>query len=299
MSNEYEFALCLTHDVDRVRKTFQGPYYALTEPDRRNYHLRTALPDRNPYWQFETIMELEEELGVRSTFFFLQEKELFREKSPGSWLRPRNWTLHRGIYDVRDPSIASIIRDLDAGGWEIGLHGSYDSYRDRERLAYEKRVLERVVGHPVRGVRQHHLNLSVPETWEHHRALGFEYDASLGSSRAYGFNHGHGVVRPFDDGFVVFPLTAMEVSLPNPHARPEDAWETCESLLAEAREEGAVMSVLWHPRYFSQRDFPGYAGLYRRLIERAQEMNAWVGPLEEAYERLVPIDEPRTIHLED
>jgi hypothetical protein len=288
MLDDHDFALCLTHDVDRVRKTFQGPYYALKQPDRRRYHLRTSLPDRNPYWQFERIMQLEAELGVRSSFYFLQEKELFRERSPRDWLNPRSWMLHRGVYDVREPAIAEVIGDLDAGGWEVGLHASYTSYEDRERLAKEKAVLEDVLGHPVRGVRQHHLNLSIPETWEHHAALGFDYDASLGSSRTYGFEHGYDVVRPFDDRFAVFPLSAMEVALPDPDAEPAAAREACESLLAEARANGAVATVLWHPRYFSDRDFPGFADLYRYLIERALEMNAWVGPVAEAYDALDP-----------
>ncbi|MFC4357805.1 polysaccharide deacetylase family protein [Halobium salinum] len=299
MFDDYDFALCLTHDVDRVRKTFQGPYYALKQPERRGYHLRTSLPDRNPYWQFERIMELEDDLGVRSSFYFLQERELLREMAPKEWLTPRNWMLHRGIYDVREPAIAEVIRDLDAGGWEVGLHGSYGSYDDRERLAHEKAVLEDVLGHPVRGIRQHHLNLTEPptRTWEHHAALGFEYDASLGSSRTYGFGNGYGPLHPFDDEFTVFPLTLMEVAMPTPGDEPEAAWAACESLLHEARDNGAVMTVLWHPRYFSERDFPGYADMYRRLIERAQELNAWVGPLEEAYDALAA--QPDALALAD
>jgi hypothetical protein len=37
------------------------------------------------------------------------------------------------------------------------------------------------------------------------------------------------------------------------------------------------MSALWHPRLFNSTDFPGYRRLYRRLVETALEMGAWVG----------------------
>jgi hypothetical protein len=42
--------------------------------------------------------------------------------------------------------------------------------------------------------------------------------------------------------------------------------------------------VLWHPRHFSRRDFPGYARLYERLVERALADGAWVGPPGAFYE---------------
>jgi len=61
MLDNYEFALCLTHDVDRVHKNFQSPYYAWKERDLS--HLKHLVTSENPWWNFEEIMELEDELG--------------------------------------------------------------------------------------------------------------------------------------------------------------------------------------------------------------------------------------------
>ena len=280
---EYDFALCLTHDVDRVKKTYQIPYFALKERDP--YHLTSALSGDRPYWQFEEIMELEDDLGVRSAFYFLNEPSLFTEKRLSDLLRPECWVEHFGRYDIKSPEIVDAIRKLDAGGWEVGLHGSFDSYDDPDRLRYEKGVLEDILGHRIAGGRQHWLHLA-SDTWEHHRSMGLKYDASLGSSSEYGFDHGYGVVRPFDDDFVVFPLTIMEVALEAHTAGVEEAWAECERLLGEARENGAIMTILWHPRYFNEREFPGHRELYRRIIERAQELNAWVGAPGDLYDRL-------------
>lgn len=283
MPTDHEFALCLTHDVDRVRKRpVHAAYYAAKT--RRSYHLRSLLSDEDPYFQFGDVITLEEDLGVRSAFYFLNQPHPV-EKPPRTWLRPRTWIENLGSYDVTAPHMVDAIADLESGGWEVGLHGSLTSSTDRERLAHEKSVLEGVLGDSIVGGRQHHLSLEVPDTWRHYADIGLQYDASLGSSTTYGFQDGYGPKRPFDDEFVVFPLTVMEIALPNPSIRYETAWTECERLLSEAADNDAVMTVLWHLRYFNDDEFPGYRSLYRRLVERALDMGAWVGPPAELYQR--------------
>jgi hypothetical protein len=283
MAEDPTFYLCLTHDVDRVYKRLSAVYGAFRDRDPR--HLKALLPGRRPYWCFEDVMALEEDLGVRSAFYFLNEQRL-RDRPIREWLSPQSWQLYGDRYSVSDPDIVDVIHRLDSGGWEVGLHGSYESYREPQRLRAEKGELEAVLGEEVLGGRQHYLNLEVPETWERQADVGLRYDASLGSAETYGFDHGYAPFRPFDDEFVVFPLTVMELSLPNVERRPNGAWRACEGLLEEARENGAVMTVLWHPRFFYEGDFPNYEALYRRLVERALELGAWVGPPGELYEEL-------------
>ena len=288
MFEDYEFALCLTHDVDRPYKSpFQALYYAVA--DRSPSHLWRQLDGENPYWQFDEIARLEDELGVRSAFYFLNEPPI-SSLPPREWLDPTNWVQHLGRYDVTADEIVDVIHRLDRGGWEIGLHGSYHSYADPERLAHEKAVLESVCASAIRGGRQHYLNLDVPNTWRAHAALGLSYDASLGSSTDVGFEFGYRPLRPFDDEFLVLPLTAMEVALPSPSADFSAAAGVCDELLAEAAANDAVMTVLWHPRYFSEREFPGYRRLYRYLVERARAEGAWIGPPADLYDRLVEPD---------
>ena len=281
----HSFALCLTHDVDRPYKSAaQALFYAVTE--RRPGRLRTLVTDENPYWQFDAIRALEAAFDVRSAFYFLTEPRLLADRSPREWLDPDHWIQHLGRYDVLRDELVAEIRRLDEGGWEVGLHGSTMTAEDRRRMAVEKRRVESALGHPVVGGRQHYLELSVPETWRHQSALGMGYDSSLGSATDYGFDHGYGLQRPFDDEFVVFPLTLMEQTLPDPGTDFDRAWSAVESLLAAAAENEAVMTVLWHPRYFSETEFPGYRRLYRRLLARAVEADAWIGPPADLYERL-------------
>lgn len=279
---EYSFALCLTHDVDKPFKTpFHAVFYALA--DRNPRHLRALTSWVNPYWQFEDIMDLEDELGVRSAFYFLNEQSPFL-RPPSEMLDTDAFIQTFGRYNVQDPSISDVIKRLDDGGWEVGLHGSYHTACDRDRLLEEKQRIEEVLGHEISGGRQHYLNLTVPETWRHHRAIGLDYDTSLGSATEYGFQFGYDIKRPFDDEFVVFPLTLMDQQLPDPDEDFRAAWSVCESLFNTAATENAVMTTLFHPRLFSKRDFPGYRRLYRQSVQYALDLGAWVGPPGKFYE---------------
>lgn len=284
-AGSYAFAVCLSHDVDRVYKSYQYAYESLVNQD---FSITGVLSSNNPWWQFPRILEIEERLGVRSSFHFLVEQSI--------WDRPlrelfsiNSWNLFGGRYRVDDLKIASTIRLLDRLGWEIGLHGSYESATDRPRLEAEKSTIESVVNGRVDGNRQHYLNLERPRTWEHLREIGIKYDLSLASRDTIRNQEGYELIRPFDDEFVVFPWSVMDMTAMSTGDTIDEVWERCLSLLAEAKRQRTVLVLDWHQRVFHRDDFPGWADIYGRLIEQALAMGAWVGPPGEFY---AAIDHP-------
>ncbi len=272
------FTVCLSHDVDRVRKSHQYLTHDLRRLRMRG--LRTLVSRDEPYWCFEKIMEMEARHGVRSTWYFLH------ETIPPDWLRPSSWKLAFGRYSLEEPRIGEVIRELDAGGWEVGLHGSYRSYRDGALLAAEKALLERVLGHEVIGIRQHYLNLDVPDTWRLQREVGLRYDASLGLRHAVGFPDGRR--HPFRDpatGMWVVPLAIMEAYLlALAGGDAERAWRLMLPVIDEAEAHRATLVALWHPHLFNEEDFPAYAPLYERLIRECASRGARFLTCAEVYE---------------
>lgn len=280
---EHTFALCLSHDVDRVYKTHQYFYNAVTEGDVDG--LKGLFESKNPYWQFERFMAIESEYDVRSSFNVLDEIPL-SDRPISEWVSKQGWMLYAGRYDIMDKQIASTLKMLNNLDWEIGLHGSYTSSENPNRFKYEKERIESVVNTEIIGNRQHHWRLSPPETWEHLQEAGIKYDTSLGHSTKIDPQHGHELIRPFDDEFVVFPWSLMDHAVMDSAETTEDVWSNCERVLEDAKENQSVIVADWHSNVLFEPEYPDYALIYERLIERALDMGAWVGPPGQFYDAI-------------
>lgn len=270
------FAVCLTHDVDRVKKSYQ--YFTHFAKTLRPYHLISLFQKEEPYWNFEKIMEIEEKYEVRSTFFFLNETKNI------DLLHPKNWALSLGKYSFSDEKIAEIMQKLHANGWEIGLHGSYDSYKNKELLAKEKKLIEDVIGDKIVGIRQHYLNLEIPHTWKIQKEVGFEYDASFGSNYEIGFREEKYLpFRPFDDQFLEIPLTIMDSTLFQNSKSISNAWAKCKELIEQAEKRGALLTVLWHQRVFNEKEFLRWSEIYEKIIQESVRRDAWITLMKDLY----------------
>lgn len=268
----------LTHDVDRTKKSYQyftGFLKGLSKGNLAEacYHL--IPPKKEPYWNVYDIAALEDSYGVKSTFFILDESIRFNP------LKPRTFVLSYGRYNMFEPKIQEAIKYLDKNGWEIGLHGSYLSYNNKELLGREKSRLESIVGHPILGTRQHHLNLD-ETTWKIQEELGFVYDSTWGYNKDIGPKEGR--VLPFfpnQNKFTVFPLMVMDVAF----MPIKDRWARFEKLLDEIEEKDGIMVVNFHHRVFNEREYPGHKEAYVRIIEMAQKRNAEIKPLIHFYNK--------------
>lgn len=264
-----EFCVCLSHDVDRIEKTFQFVTHFLRHLKNKNlntaiYQVR-SLARKDHYWMFERVMEIEDKLGVKSTFFFLNETYDFRP-----WNLP-SWRLALGYYNLFEPRVQNIVRVLDRQGWEVGLHGSYLSFEDVNLLKIEKADLESIVGHPIQGIRQHYLNLE-QGTWARQAEAGFLYDASFGFTDNIGFKEKR--YQPFSPlphtRFYVMPLAIMDCCVIS-KAQPFDE---ARKVIDVAEEQGACLVLNWHQERFNEKEFPGWGDLYVRLIQECQARNA-------------------------
>jgi hypothetical protein len=277
--------VCLSHDIDRVVKSHQyitRSLRSLISGDWRGvYKQIKSLSDKHPYWGFDHLVEIEDSLNVRSTIFFLNES-----------IRLKPWDLSTyqlalGRYSIKSEKITDLIKYLDRNGWEIGVHGSYNSFNNINLLKYEKNSLEQILGHQVRGIRQHYLNLN-DMTWALQSEAGFSYDSSFGYTDNIGFKDNRiAPFHPFSDGFVVFPLTIMDMCFVN----YPDKWSAFERIASECEENGAVLVVNFHQHVFHEPDFPGWGDDYIGIIQRCKARNAEFKTMGQWYDDL--LDHPR------
>jgi peptidoglycan/xylan/chitin deacetylase (PgdA/CDA1 family) len=271
-----KFALCITHDIDRVdKKWWHNVYYYYKTKNK--YHIKTIFKNKNlkPYWNFDTIIGIEEKYNVRSTFFFLNETKRT------NIFKPSTYKLTFGNYSIHDPRIIRLMQQLDSQGWEIAVHGSYDSYTNEELLRIEKQTLESIIKKPISGVRQHYLRLDNTSTWRYQESAGFLYDASFGYTDRIGFKDG--IDLPFvpkNQNLVVLPLTVMDGPLFSKYSL-EEAWNQCQELIDQASENHSLITILWHNNRFNEDEYPGQTKVFEMIISECRNRGAWIAPCRE------------------
>ena len=285
------FAVALTHDVDTPwRWTGTGLRGSAA---RLKSHVRGArggaalrearalatvpvhkLRRTDPYWRFEEIIRAERRREASSTFFVMAaHRHQFDGPAGDSYerLRPR------------------LVEELQEGGAEVGLHGSYTAADDAGVLSDEKDELERLCG-PLAGQRYHFLRVDPHANLEPLARLGFRYDSTLGFADAPGFRAG--IAHPFrpwnaatDEPLplVEIPLAAMDVTL------AEERYLGLTAPAAEARlrtlvdwaaANGGAFAVLWHSERFDPAAACGWDVLYERFMDAVCERGGVCVPAE-------------------
>ena len=219
--------------------------------------------EADPFYTFESIMNLSERYGLRSVFNFLA----------------GGCSILDGDYALDHPRIAAVMSRIHDRGHEIGYHGSYATYRDADKTRREVesllRAAERLgIKQDNWGGRQHYLRWSAPATWRNYAEAGLNYDATLSYADHAGFRCGtcH-PFQPFDVergeplNLTEYPLTVMECSVLDsrymnlPH---EEALQYILKLKSACRKYAGVFGLLWHNTRFVD---PAEVELYRLVLE--------------------------------
>jgi peptidoglycan/xylan/chitin deacetylase (PgdA/CDA1 family) len=280
------WALCLSHDVDWVRKWTVGGMARFLLQGRQSdsfsnggflKRLKTVsqglFEKKDPYDNLGEILALEDRHQVRSTFFFLP--GVANIKHGGRKILGR----YPNRFDVRQEAQ----RILETG-CELDLHGSFGSSEDKEQLSREKDMLGGQMGMAPRGIRQHFLKYRFPQTPRIHEELGFDYDTTLGYGDCPGYRCG--ISYPFgifdlQDGkelnITEIPLVIMDGGLGVTEGiSADEAWSGVERFLRWADRFRGVCTVLWHNTSFCDLDDGGILRrIYEKMLMRSKQLGAW------------------------
>jgi len=272
--------IILTHDVDAVEKTLilrtkQFLFHLINLSrniingnwNQASFKAVDALRfffSRADYWCFDEIMELEKRFGVRSHFNFYG--------GQGGWSRTPKELLFDPSYNIMSPRLREIIQILEKGGWKVGLHPSFNTWGNLEKLRKEKKLLENVLRKSVGNCRQHWLKFSWEKTWQTQEDAGFKLDTTLGFNDRPGFRVGSAIEyfpwhaqeqKPMD--IAVIPMVLMDSHFYDyGNMSLEQCFNSLEYWLKEINEVRGTATIIWHQRVMSP-DY-GWGSGYRHIL---------------------------------
>jgi hypothetical protein len=261
------YAIVLSHDVDAplsfidndfrrkwLRKLLSEKRYSELARGAAGYlttatkkvigHIPNA--DRDPNFCFESWIEIERKLNSKSGFYVATTTSADEYGD----VRDVNYLYSR-------PDIVQALRRSVDLGWEIGLHGSINAWRDENRILAERAALQSVVGDDViTGVRTHFWSLDnqVPErTLAMHARAGFKYDSSLGLNDAPGYRRGIAwPFNPYDKSgettlpIIEVPPTIMDGGVFYRELTPAQGKQEILHHVKRTFEAGGAVVINWH-----------------------------------------------------
>ena len=256
----------ISHDVDAVSKThsirlkqsafqFFNALSLLLKLRIKSSFRKLAngikfLLSNEDWWIFDKLLNIEKAAGVSAVYHFYSDQ---RPKTVKRWLMDPS-------YDVRSDQLKSLLRQIKDAGHMIGLHPSYDAWKDSGLLKTQKKILEETLGSKVTSCRQHWLRFSWKDTWLKQSQAGLKYDSTLMFNDRSGFRNSCATNwKPWNQiENKAHSITCTTSVLMDSHLFDYNDFNKVERndylsfWVLECKEIGGKISLLWHPHTLSK-----------------------------------------------
>ncbi len=181
--------------------------------------------------------------------------------------------------DIEQLEVRELVNKV-SGVAEVGLHPSYRSFEEPERISVEKQKLEHALGRDVTDSRQHFLLMKLPDTYRHLEGAGIQRDFSMGFHDRIGFRSGTAYPHAFYDleseselRVRIIPLHAMDSAMKvYMGLDPDSALEAMCSLFKSTAATGGVFTTVWHNHSLSNLwEWEGWQKVYQGFAEFVTE----------------------------
>jgi len=125
---------------------------------------------KDPFDSFDWLLLMQKKHQIKTIFFFLMSE----------------YTTYDKNISVNNSKFQSLIKSV-ADYAAVGLHPSYFTMRNSEKLKREKKRLENIINTPITKSRQHYLRLDFPETYQNLVDLEIQEDYTMGYAQHFGF----------------------------------------------------------------------------------------------------------------
>jgi hypothetical protein len=250
----------VSHDIDDVNAGFlEDGFYALKK-GRIDILLRLIFNHLmgNPQWlNMSQIMDVNDEYDIKSTFFWLVDQHR---------IKSGKFKLRNADYSLSSNGLKRALNEIDKRQFEHGLHKgiSSDSFM-HELSQFPRKVIAN---------RNHFLKLSLPKHFELLEETDLKLDLSLGFAEQYGFRNSYAKpIHPFcmtqskATKALYVPLVIMDTT--NWIYKKTSTSQMTNEMtdLLEKHKTDALISLLWHNKYFSELKFDGYLSAYKTLLD--------------------------------
>lgn len=296
--NSKEFCVVLSHDVDTIgdksretRRFIRRSFAELSWPRkfisvlwfaymyiRRIYELKE--------FPIDNWMEFEDSLNVKSTFFFFPhfdtDENLLYQDCTYRFTDKIN-------FQGRILPLYEVVQELKKKGWEVGIHGSILSARDKELMKKQKENTEKILGFKIKSIRQHYLSFEPEITPFIQKEAGFEYDSTYGSNFCVFFRAGTSFPFRWKNGKLEGVLELCPIIQEAALFRKrsgmgldrKNALKFCRSIVDRVKEVGGVLTIIWHTNnFFPSEDNPADVGFLRELLNYCKDQGAWITSVE-------------------
>ncbi len=217
-----------------------------------------VLPD--PHLDLRGLCQVVEGLDARATFFAQTH---------------RGHTLDSYELGARSP-LPQVLRRVLREGHEVGLHSSYATGAGGPSLAEQASRLRARTRGTARLHRAHYLRGTLSAPWRSERIV----DSSLAYGSRTGFRLGTMMPFTLAQGAFEAPPCAMDTTLRRDDGlSPRGAVRRVLSLAREARRNGGLVTVIWHPHNLEPVLWPGWLAVLVEVITEVRHAGGLVGPL--------------------
>ncbi|NOR28145.1 MAG: hypothetical protein GQ540_06410 [Lutibacter sp.] len=221
--------------------------------------LLSVLNFRNdPFDTFKELLKIKKEHNVTTLFFFLIGDYTTFDKNISS----------------SNSKFRSVIKSV-ADYAKIGLHPSYFTFKNVEKLKKEKLRLEHIMNTSITFSRQHFLRLSIPETYQNLIDLDLQEDYTMGYAKVVGFRASTCTPFYFYDldfeiqtPLKIFSFAFMDVTLKDyMNLSPEESLQKIVELKDAVKEVNGTFISLFHNETLSENEvWKGWKTIYKTTV---------------------------------
>ena len=218
---------------------------------------------RDPFNTFSRLIYLHKKYGISTIFFFLMSEYTTFDKN----------------ISVGNINYKLLIKNV-ADYCKVGIHPSYFSLRNEQKIKREKKRLEQIVNFPITKSRQHYLRLDLPEVYQNLVDLEIKEDYTMGYASHYGFRAGTCTPFYFYDldyeiqtPLKIFPFAVMDGTLKDYlNFTAKRSYDTILRLANEVRKVNGTFITLFHNESVGGTGrWRGWKEMYEKMMKELSE----------------------------